>query len=63
MLSWFVDEEYADLALKQAVLIEEEHVECQPERVTDAVVDENVDVHLIRKYFTYMTPGYWWRKY
>ena len=63
MLSWFVDEEYADLALKQAVLIEEEHVECQPERVTDAVVDETVDVHLIRKYFTYMTPGYWWRKY
>ena len=43
----------AELALKQAVLIEEEHVECRPERITDAIIDENVDVHLIRKYFTY----------
>ena len=53
MLLWFVDKKVAEMALKQAVLIEEEHVECRPERITDAVVDENVDVHLIRKYFTY----------
>ena len=53
MLLWFVDKKVAELALKQAVLIEEEHVECRPERITDAVVDENVDIHLIRKYFTY----------
>ena len=33
-------------------LIEEEDVECRPEKVSDAVVDENVDVYLIRKYFT-----------
>ena len=46
------------MALKQAVLIEEEHVECRPEMITNAVVDENVDVHLIRKYFTY--DGYAW---
>ena len=53
MLLWFVDKKVAELALKQAVLIEEEHVECRPERITDAVVDENVDIHLIRKYFAY----------
>ena len=36
----------------KTVLVEEEHVECRPERITDAV-DENVDIHLICKYFTY----------
>ena len=34
-------------------MIDEEHIECQPKRVTDAVVDENVDVHMICKYFVY----------
>ena len=53
MLLWFVDKKIAELALKQGVLIEEEHVECRSERITDAVADENVDVYLIRKYFTY----------
>ena len=32
-------------------LIEEEDVETRPERVPDAVLDENVDVYLIRKHF------------
>ena len=50
MLLWLVDKKIAERALKQAVLVEEEHIECRPERitVTDAVVDENVDIHLIR---------------
>ena len=43
----------AELAVKQAVLIEEEYVKCRPERITDAIVDENVDNYLICKYFTY----------
>ena len=38
---------------KASSINRKEHVECRPERITDAVVDENVDVHLIRKYFTY----------
>lgn len=38
--------------LKHDKLIEEEHVECRPEKVSDAVVDENVDVCLVRKYFS-----------
>ena len=40
-------------------LIEEEDVETKPERVPTAVLDENVDVHLIRKFFP-MMPGWWW---
>ena len=32
-------------------MIEEEHVEVQPELVPNAVLDENVDVHLVRKFF------------
>ncbi len=44
MLLCFVDKKVAELALKQGVLIEEEHVECRPEKITDAVADENVQV-------------------
>ena len=33
-------------------LIEEEDVETRPERVPNAVIDENVDIHLIRKHFS-----------
>ena len=52
ILGWFVDGVRIEAALKQDELIEEEDVECRPEKVSDAVVDENVDVYLIRKYFT-----------
>ena len=45
MLLWFVDKKIAELALKQAILIEEEHIKCRPEWITEAVVDENVDIH------------------
>ncbi len=44
MLLCFVDKKVAELALKQGVLIEEEHVECRQEKITDAVADENVQV-------------------
>ena len=39
--------------LKEGVLIEEEHVECQTEKVSDAVADDNINLNLIRKNFTY----------
>ena len=39
-----------DSAIKHNQLIQE--VECQPEKVSDAVVDDNVDVHVVQKYFT-----------
>ena len=38
--------------LKNDVLIEEDVVECMPERVPDAIADENVDIFLARRRFT-----------
>ena len=61
MLRWFVEENIMEKAIKGLgkYLIEEEDVETKPERVPTAVLDENVDVHLIRK-FLLMIPGWWW---
>ena len=33
-------------------LIEEDMVECRPEKVTNAIIDDNVDIHLVRRYFS-----------
>ena len=52
LLSWFVDEEVAKDAIDGSLLIEEGHVECKPERIPDSILDENVDVCLIRRYFS-----------
>ena len=52
ILKWFVNGEVALLAMKDPKhLIQEESVEVRPEKLPDSVVDENVDVHLVRKYF------------
>lgn len=54
MLKWFVDAKVVDAVLQKSKfpLIEEEQVEVCPENLPDAVLDENVDIHLIRRYFT-----------
>ena len=39
-------------AIKQHVLIEEEEVECRPERVSAAILDDTVDICLVRNHFT-----------
>ena len=52
ILSWFVEKELVDKAVRMRQLIEEEDVECKPENVSDAVADETVDICLVRKYFT-----------
>ena len=52
MLSWFVDQCKIDPVLRKGKLIEESEVECRPERISSAILDESVDVHLIRHYFT-----------
>ena len=49
ILGLFVEGFRIEAVLKQDELIEEEDVECRPEKVSNAVVDENVDVFLIRK--------------
>ena len=40
------------LATQNGKLVQEDDVECRPERVPNSVLDENVDVFLIRKYFS-----------
>ena len=52
MLSWFVDRPVIENILKSDMLIEEEDVECRPEKISDSVLDENVDIHLVRQYFS-----------
>lgn len=54
MLRWFVEDNIVEMAIKSLgkYLIDEEDVETRLERVPCAVLDENVDVHLIRKFFT-----------
>ena len=54
MLSWFVDEAIVEATIKSLGkrLVEEEDVEKRPERVPNAILDENVDIYLIRKYFS-----------
>ena len=51
ILSWFVEKPIIQAALK-GTLIEEENVECRPEKVSNAILDENVDIHLTRSYFS-----------
>ena len=53
MLKWFVDENVARDAQENKVLIEEDQVEVRPELLPDAAIDENVDINLIRKFFSY----------
>lgn len=52
ILSWLVDEVHVDGALKHDKLLEEHHIECRPEKISDAVADENVDITLVRKYLS-----------
>ena len=47
-----MDSIHIDAAMKHDKLIEEESVECRPEKVSDAVAGENVDVSLVRQFFT-----------
>ena len=51
ILSWFVDKTITDSAIR-GTIIEETEVECRPEQITNAVLDENVDVYLIQRSFT-----------
>lgn len=52
MLQWFVSSAETERALNDGLLLEEDTVETMPERVPNCCVDENVNVHHIKKYFT-----------
>ena len=51
ILRWFVEGKVMVAAIKGNCLIEEEHVESKPEKLPDGVLDENADIHLIRRFF------------
>ena len=53
MLHWIVDKKVVDSVLKDSnVLILEDQIETRPEKVPDGIIDENVDIHLIRRFLT-----------
>ena len=47
-----MDTKVANEVQRNKVLIEEEQVEVRLEYIPDAIMDENVDVNLIRRFFT-----------
>ena len=52
MLLWFVEEELADKAMLEKKPIEEEDVECRPDKVPYQCLHEDVNLSIIKKYFT-----------
>ena len=53
MLSWLVDEVIVEATIKSlGKRLIEEDVETRPERVPNVILDENVDIYVIRKYFS-----------
>ena len=53
ILGWFVDKEEVTAVMKYPKnLIEETSVEVLLEKLPDAVLDENVDINLVRHYFS-----------
>lgn len=52
ILNWFVDPPVTTAAINSDKLIEEDDVECMPEKIPCSVLDENVDIYLVRRYFT-----------
>ena len=52
MLQWFVEKKIALAVLDGKQMIEQNEVQISPEKITDAVLDKNIDIHLIRKYFS-----------
>ena len=53
MLQWFVEKKTALAVLDGKQMIEQNEVQISPEKITDAVLDKNIDIHLIRKYFSW----------
>lgn len=51
-MEWFVDTEDAENALTKNILIEESAVESRPDHVTHAILDKNVNLPLMKRFFT-----------
>ena len=51
MLTWFIDTDVVENALKHNLPVEEHRIERMPENVLQACRDEHVDIHQTRHYF------------
>ena len=51
-MSWILDTKDVKIAL-QGTLIDENKVECRPEKVSNAILDQSVDIHCVRRFFTH----------
>jgi len=52
MLKWLVNEELAMLAINANKLIRESDIECIPEKVPSAIIDETIAVGEMKQFFT-----------
>ena len=52
ILGWFLDQKSVKPVLN-GQLVEEDMVECRPEKISNAILDETVDVHIVRRYFSH----------
>ncbi|KAF0757573.1 Uncharacterized protein FWK35_00008754 [Aphis craccivora] len=52
MLKLLVDEEIALLAIETKHLISEKDIECIPEKVSNAIIDDTIAIGEIKQYFT-----------
>ena len=53
MLNWFADQEVSERVTRSGDLIEEDELECRPERIPRKCLDDNVCIGQIRKYFSF----------
>ena len=53
MLNWFVDQEVPERVTRGGDIVQEDEVECRPEKITRKCLDVNVCVGLIQKYFSF----------
>ena len=52
MLQWFVEKKIALAVLDGKQTIEQNEVLISPEKKTDAILDKNIDIHVIQKFFS-----------
>ena len=50
MLEWLVDNSVLSAAMKSDGLIDEDQVECRPEKVPCSILDETVEISMIRSF-------------
>ena len=52
MLQWFVEKKIALAVLDGKQTIEQNELLISPEKKTDAILDKNIDIHVIQKFFS-----------